>query len=141
MLPLAPAEMLSDLQEHLVLCRELLGVVEREGQELRQPEGATHLQFIQTRKAVLPRLDQSLARLRQHRIAWQKFTPAERSRFPEINALLRRNQDLIMKIIVLDRENEQHLLRRGMLPANHLPSPQSQRPHFVAGLYQRQSPA
>ncbi len=43
-----------------------------------------------------------------------------------------------MKIIVLDRENEQVLLRKGMVPARHLPSADRQRPHFVADLYRRQ---
>ncbi len=55
--------------------------------------------------------------------------------------LLRQNQDLTMKIIVLDRENEQNLLRRGLVPARELPSVNRQRPHFVADLYRRQGAA
>jgi hypothetical protein len=43
-----------------------------------------------------------------------------------------------MRILMLDRENEQALLRRGLLGPRHLPSHNAQRPHFVAGLYQRQ---
>jgi hypothetical protein len=43
-----------------------------------------------------------------------------------------------MKFILLDRENEQGLLRRGMVPARELPSVNRQRPHFVAELYLRQ---
>ncbi len=42
-----------------------------------------------------------------------------------------------MKIIVLDRENEQALLRRGMLPSRSLPPVQRQRPHYVADLYRK----
>ena len=42
-----------------------------------------------------------------------------------------------MRIIVLDRENEQTRLRKGTVPARHLPSPNRQRPHFVADLYRR----
>jgi hypothetical protein len=41
----------------------------------------------------------------------------------------------------LDRENEQLLLRRGLIPPKHLPPVQRQRPHYVAGLYQRHHPA
>ena len=52
--------------------------------------------------------------------------------------LLRQNQDLTMKIILLDRENEQSLLRRGLVPPRELPSVNRQRPHFVADLYRRQ---
>jgi hypothetical protein len=62
----------------------------------------------------------------------------ERARHPEIGMLLRQNQDLTMKIIVLDRENEQSLLRRGLVPPRELPSVNRQRPHFVAELYRRQ---
>jgi hypothetical protein len=71
-------------------------------------------------------------------VNWQKFSPDERARHPEIGMLLRQNQDLTMKIIVLDRENEQSLLRRGLVPARELPSVNRQRPHFVAELYRRQ---
>jgi len=38
----------------------------------------------------------------------------------------------------LDRENEQALLRRSLVPARQLPSVNRQRPHFVADLYRRQ---
>ena len=53
--------------------------------------------------------------------------------------LLREIQDVIMKVIFLDRENEQALLRKGLVPAKHLPSANRQRPHFVADLYRRQT--
>ena len=73
-----------------------------------------------------------------NRLKWQQLAPEERSRHGDIARLLRQNQDLTMKIIVLDRENEQHLLRRGLVPARELPSVNRQRPHFVADLYRRQ---
>jgi hypothetical protein len=65
------------------------------------------------------------------------MTPVERGQNPAIAPLLRQNQDLIMKIIVLDRENEQTLLRRGLVPPRQLPSLNRQRPHFVTELYRR----
>jgi len=46
-----------------------------------------------------------------------------------------------MRIIVLDRENEQALLRKSLVPPRHLPPANRQRPHFVADLYRRQSVA
>jgi hypothetical protein len=52
---------------------------------------------------------------------------------------MRQNQDLLMKILVLDRENEQALLRHGLVPVRDLPSVNRQRPHFVAQMYRRQS--
>ncbi len=47
-----------------------------------------------------------------------------------------------MKIILRDRENEQKLLRQGLIPAEQLGKAQSTaRPHYVADLYRRHQPA
>jgi hypothetical protein len=132
-----PEDIIHDLKQHLELCQELLAVVEREGQGLRQPEKPALVEFYQLKKNLLPRLDKSLDTLRKHRINWQKFSLDERARHPEIGMLLRQNQDLTMKIILLDRENEQCLLRRGLVPARQLPAAERQRPNFVADLYRR----
>ena len=133
-----PQEIAADLKSRLALCQEILGVIEREGQALRRTDNPSLLEFHELRKNLLPRLNQSLDTLRRHRVTWQKFSPDERARHPEIGMLLRQNQDLTMKIIVLDRENEASLLRRGLVPARELPSVNRQRPHFVAELYRRQ---
>jgi DNA-directed RNA polymerase subunit H (RpoH/RPB5) len=131
-------EIESDLKARLALCKEVLEVVEREAQSLRNAEKPSLFDFYQLRKNLLPRLNQSLDTLRSHRMHWQKLSSGERARHPEIGMLLRQNQDLTMKIILLDRENEQGLLRRGLVPARELPSVNRQRPHFVADLYRRQ---
>lgn len=128
----------TDLRAHLALCQEVLTLVERECQALRQGDEAKRFEFFQTRKALLPRLDESLARIKRQRQDWQRLPAADRARQPEVTSLLRQNQDLIMKILVLDRENEQQLLRRGLVPAKQLPPAERQRPHFVADLYKRQ---
>jgi hypothetical protein len=133
-----PQEIAADLKSRLALCQEILSVIEREGQALRRTDNPSLLEFHELRKNLLPRLNQSLDTLRRHRVTWQKFSPDERARHPEIGMLLRQNQDLTMKIIVLDRENEASLLRRGLVPARELPSVNRQRPHFVAELYRRQ---
>ena len=127
----------ADLRAHLVLSEEILAIVSRESQALRGPDEFAAFDFHQQKKNLLPRLNGSLTLLRQHRRAWQESGPTERTRDREVAALLRSNQDLIMKIIVLDRENEQALLRRGLVPARHLPPAQRQRPHYVADLYRR----
>ncbi len=130
--------MVTDLRGHLALCQEILALVETESQALHQAEAEPAFESYQAKKNLLPRLNQSLNQIRQHRATWQKLSPAERAEFPDVSGLLRQNQDLIMKIIVLDRENEQALLRKGLVPPRQLPSVQRQRPHFVADLYRRQ---
>jgi hypothetical protein len=133
-----PQEIRNDLNARLALCQELLQGLEQEGNALRRADKPSLFEFHQLRKRLLPALNQSLETLRRHRVQWQKVSQEERARHPEINLLLRQNQDLTMKIIVLDRENEQGLLRRGLVPARELPSVNRQRPHFVADLYRRQ---
>lgn len=128
----------ADLRGHLALCQEILAVVEQENHALHHPEAGLSFEAYQAKKNLLPRLNQSLNQIRQHRATWQKLSPAERAPFPDVPGLLRQNQDLIMKIIVLDRENEQALLRQGLVPPRQLPSANRQRPHFVAELYRRQ---
>jgi flagellar biosynthesis/type III secretory pathway chaperone len=134
----SPEDIADDLKKHFALCQELLLTVERERQNLRRSDNPSLFEFCQARKNLLPRLNQSLDSLRRRRAEWQKFSVDERARHPEIGMLLRQNQDLTMKIILLDRENEQSLLRRGLVPPKQLPSVNRQRPHFVAELYRRQ---
>jgi hypothetical protein len=134
-----PQEISDELKARLALCQELLQGFEREGQALRRPDKPSLFEFHQLRKKLLPALTRSLEALRRHRLDWQRLSAGERARHPEIGALLRRNQDLTMRLIILDRENEQGLLRRGLVPPRELPSVNRQRPHFVAELYRRQS--
>ena len=132
--------MLADLRAHQTVCRELLALAERESQALRQGQTAVLHEIHQARKPLLPRLSESLEKVRQHRLQWQGLTAAERAAQPEIGFLVRQAQDLILRVLVLDRENEQGLLRRGLIPAREIPAAQQQRPHFVAGLYRRNAP-
>ena len=133
-------EIVEDLRRHLAVCTEVLAVVEQESQELRRPESSRLPEVAERKRRLLPVLSRSLERVRFHRVQWQKVKASERDQAPEIPPLLRQNQDLIMKIIVLDRENEQLLLRQGLIPARQLPAASRQRPHFVADLYRRQDP-
>jgi flagellar biosynthesis/type III secretory pathway chaperone len=134
----SPQEIIQSLNEYLGVCQELLQATEQEGQTLRRPGNPPLSEFYQRKKDLLPRFNQSLDGLRRHRVNWQKLSLDERARWPEVGMLLRKNQDLTMKIIVLDRENEQAILRRGLVPPRQLPSVNRQRPHFVADLYRRQ---
>ena len=131
-------ELLEELNTHLAVCRELLAVAQGEAQALRCDDPPSLFQFCRQKKNLLPRLNQTLDSLRKLRVQWQSLSSDERARHPQIGPLLRRNQDMAMKFILLDRENEQGLLRRGLVPARQLPSVNRQRPHFVAELYRRQ---
>jgi flagellar biosynthesis/type III secretory pathway chaperone len=134
-------EMIEELNTHLAVCQELLAIAEGEGQALRRADQPSLFEFCQLKKNLLPRLNQTLDGLRKHRVKWQSLSSDERAKHPEIAPLLRRNQDLAMKFILLDRENEQGLLRRGLVPVRELPAANRQRPHFVAELYRRQGAA
>jgi hypothetical protein len=129
--------LVDDLRQHLKLCQEILDLTQQESQALCAPNCPSQFSAYQARKSVLPRLNSSLDILRFHRQAWQQLSIAERAQQPEVMSLIRQNQDLVMRILVLDRENEQSLLRRGLVPARHLPPAARQRPHFVADLYRR----
>ena len=134
-----PQDIIQSLNEHFAVCEELLQATEQEGQALRRPGKPCLAEHYQRKKSLLPRFNQSLDGLRKHRVSWQRLSLEERAGWPEVAKLLRKNQDLTMKIIVLDRENEQALLRRGLVPPRELPSVNRQRPHFVADLYRRQA--
>ena len=60
-----------------------------------------------------------------------------RRRYPDVQAQLRESQELVMRLLVLDRENEQAMLRRGLVPTAQLPSANRQRPHIVAKMYRK----
>lgn len=132
-------EIARDLREHQALCREVLALIERESQTLRGPDSSTTFELLQAKRASLQRLHELLEKIHRHRVRWQSLSPADRADAGEVTSLLRQNQDLIMRIIVLDRENEQALLRKGLVPPRHLPPANRQRPHFVADLYRRQA--
>ena len=133
-------ELIADLDQHQAICQEMLALVQGEGVALRNQQYAASAQkFDQGRKSLLPALAKSVDKLRQHRLRWQKLPTGQRAQHPEIAARLRQAQDALMKILTLDRENEQLLLRQGLVPPTKLPSANRQRPHFVADLYSRQS--
>ena len=127
------------LQTHRSLCESILSLASRENSALRGADAAFQFESSAQRKKFLAQLTDSLDKIREHRIVWMRLEPAARQGYPEIAELLRENQNLIMKILVLDRENEQALLRKGLVPLRHVPPANRQRPHFVSSLYQRNS--
>lgn len=132
-----PAPLLADLQQHYDLATEALRLVTEESVSLRNNDESRAKELRTGRQTLLTNLTGALDRLRQHRHLWLALPPAERQARDAERRLMRDLQDLLMKVMVLDRENEQLLLRRGLVPPQHLPPAERQRPHFVADLYRR----
>ena len=129
------ADLAIDLQSFRALCEDVLALVTRENQALLDQNGYQPCEFNQRRKRLLPELEMALIHLRKRRQGRQQAT------YPgEIAKMFQTIQSLLMKVLLLDRENQQALLRRGLVPAKHLPPVAAQQPHYVASLYQRHSP-
>lgn len=128
---------LAELRAHQTFCRELLALAERESLALRQDQPDTLHEIYRLKRLLLPHLNESLEKIRRLRSLWQSLPPAERSAQPETQFLIRQVQDLIMRVILLDRENEQGLLRRGLIPPRDLAAAARQPAHFVSDLYRR----
>lgn len=137
------AEITGALEEHLAVCNQLLALAQKESEALKSTAAFPAAQTRAERKALLNRLESALNGMVQKRTLWQQPGMESVTRAPQVARLLPACLDTIMRILVLDRENEQQLLRRGLLPARALPSAEQGRPHYVAGLYQRhgQTPA
>ena len=126
------------LQAYLQLCQELLALGAEESRALQRDEAYPAFDFHQKRKNLLPQLDKAVPLLRHWSRAWRNC-PVKGPWDEDVKSLLAAAQNLVVKILILDRENQQALLRRGLVPARHIPSAVTQRPHFVIDLYQRQA--
>jgi flagellar biosynthesis/type III secretory pathway chaperone len=128
----------ADLDGHQTVCRQVLDLVEQEHRALRSGESQPVAALARAKIDLLPRLDGFLIRLRSHRMNWQGSCPTVRAHRPEVAAKMRQVQDVIMRILLLERENEQSWARRGLAPQREVSPETSPRPHFVADLYRRQ---
>jgi hypothetical protein len=133
------ADMTHDLRGYIALCEEVLTLTTAENQALNGQSEYQSFPFYQSRKDLLPRLKQAFILLNSWRQKWLKISPEERVSHTEVKTLFQAVQGLLMKVLVLDRENQQALLRRGLVPAQHLPRAEAQQPHFVASVYKRHS--
>lgn len=138
-IPFAP-EMVSDLRAYHQLCEEALALTTRENQALGNAGDYQPFEFFQLRTSLLPRLESALLQLRKWREIWLRVSPAERAGCLEVKVLFQSVQDLLMKLLLLDRENQQALLRRGLVPPRHLATAAVQQPTYVANVYKRHIP-
>jgi hypothetical protein len=131
------AALAAELQAYLDLCREFLALFTAENQALRRPQPWSPAAFNEKRMRLLPRLESGLIKVRSFRHGWERMPAEEREACVDIKNLFRDIQNLVPRLLVLDRENQQELLRRGLIPATQLPPAAGQRPNFVASLYRR----
>jgi hypothetical protein len=129
--------MVFELRNYLALCEEILSLTTRENLALSSQSDYSSSEFHQKRKNLLPDIELLLTKLRNRRLVWQQMPASERERCEEVKPLFQNIQNLLMKVLLLDRENQQAMLRRGLVPTDHLPAAAVQKPNYVAGLYQR----
>ena len=127
------------LQAHINLCDEILADVHQEHQSLKtnQVEDLTKLQ--NSRQGMLEKLTSAQGEITAHKDAWNALSKPQKQTMPEIGQRLKQCTDLIMKIVSLDRENEQLMLRNKLVPPGHLPPAERQNPNLVAKIYKDKS--
>jgi hypothetical protein len=94
---------LETIQEHHRLCDEIHQCVLDENRFLRTQQRPTDAALLERKRALLQKLDHTLAALRA--------VPAASARDPEVRAQLEKTRSRILQILQLDQENEQLLLR------------------------------
>ena len=132
-------ELERELRGHLELCCEILAVVQREHQQLKANRVSDLAEFFKTREGMLNRVTDAQHKMFAHKATWLRMDPAGREQYPAVGALIRQNLDLIMKIILLDRENEKLLLANKLVPSSHMPAAGRQNPSLVARRYRAHS--
>ena len=132
-------ELEHELRAHLELCRETHALVQREHQQLKTAQVDDLKEFFRNRDGLLQRLSGAQQQMFTHKAAWMRLNTAERAQHPQVGSLIRQNLDLIMKVVLLDRENEKLLLHHRLVPAKHMPAPERQNPSLVARRYRANS--
>ena len=136
--PDALAALAHELSAHISLCGEILTIVQQEHQQLKAGTVDDLAAFQAGRHGMLARLDAAQQGILAHKESWTRLQPSQRQQRPDIARLLKQSTDLILKIVSMDRENEQLMLRNKLVPPNHLPPAQRQNPSLVAKLYKNQ---
>lgn len=111
------------IRSHIALCDEVMALVMEENRILRSTGAPPQEEFLSRKRTLLPRLDKSLDELRQVRESGVKLGDGSRK-------MVEAAQNKLMKIFMIDRENEQLLLkatmpvaRMGAMPVIHKMSP------------------
>lgn len=92
------------LQDHLQLSEQVYSLILQENRLLKQTGKAPDQVFLDAKREILSKLDESLARLRA-----AAASPLPRTR--QQRGLMEKAQQWVLKTLLLDRENEQLLLK------------------------------
>ena len=128
-------QLANELRTHHDLCNSILSTVQHEHQQLNSGSVKDLKDFFKHRNGMLDQIKDAQQKLFAQKAAWQQLTPEERNAQPEIAGLIQKNLDLIMKVVLIDRENEKLLLQNKLVPPNHLPPAGRQNPSLVAQRY------
>jgi len=133
-------DLLLELRAFTILGEEALVLVAREHQALARAGNYEPFEFHRLRKDLLIRLEPLMMNLKQWRQLWQKSKPIEHANHAEVKNAMQMLQNVLVKILQLDRENQQALLCRGLVPACHVTACAAPPPNYVANLYRRHKP-
>lgn len=134
------AALTADLQAFARVCEDVLALARREHQALSAAAAYEHREFHQRRGELLPDIESLVRKFRDHRAAWRQLPQSQRDAFEELKRLFQTIQNLLMRVMVLDRENQQAMLKRGLVPVQHIPEAAAARqPNYVADLYRKNS--
>ena len=118
------------LQQHQDLCNELHQFTLEENSFLQQHRRAPDASFLDRKKTLLARLDESLAALRT--------VPRNGEEGAPFRVLLDKTRAKVLQILQLDRENEQLLLRFSLAGATGAtPAPSAPSASMLQKIYQR----
>lgn len=132
--------LMRDLRAFTAVGEEALALAAREHQALFKASNYEPFEFYRLRKDLLIRLEPLTMGVKHWRQLWQQISPLERAGYPDVIDVIQMLQNLLVKILQLDRENQQALLRRGLVPARHVDSCSAPPSIFVANLYRRHNP-
>lgn len=92
------------VDKHLTLCEDILGILNEENRMLRREPPKVEDSLLEEKRALLPQLDESLAALKT-------LHEANPDLHSTVKEKLKSAEKKIMRILLLDRENEQLLLK------------------------------
>jgi len=127
------------MEAHHEACSEAWMLLSEQNARLQQEGTLNWGSFVDRQKKMLAQLGTSLAQIRANRTSWLSLSADAKMEHPDMLSLLARTQELGLRILALHRENEQLMLRNGLVPVSHVSSIGSKSARHAAGVYQRQA--